>query len=208
MFFQNILQLCLTSLWFHLFPVLSSFGSTFNILPKPWKTCFSLSILTFHILTHPLASQPSFAVLRPDPALVLPLPHSDSLRTSERWSLTAQSLQQTRSLICMENPASRSSYPRPAAGLVRDRIFWDPSCDSSKSALSMHELSFLQNLRNLAIFGLTRDQPSPQTHPFLWFMLCRAGGSKESKERQWKFLQSAFQVSVSAIKLLSYLGWN
>lgn len=89
MFFQNILHLCLTSLWFHLFHILSSFGFTFNIPPKPWKMCFSLSILT-----HPLASQHSFAVLYPDLALVLPLPQSDNLRTSERWSLTAQSLQQ------------------------------------------------------------------------------------------------------------------
>lgn len=156
MFFQNVLQLCLTSLWFHLFPVLSSFGPTSNILPKPgpahWQMCFSLSILTpwAQIPHHnSLASQHSYAVLHPDLALVLLVSQSDNLRTSERGPFTTQSLQQTRPLICVESPASLSSYPWPVAGLARDRILWDSSCNSSKPALRMHELSFLQNLRNL-----------------------------------------------------------
>lgn len=200
----------MSTLWFHLFPVLSSFGSISNNLPKPgpahWKMSFSLSTLTHH---NPLASQRSFAVLQPDPALVLPLPQSDNVRTSERWSLTAWSLQQTRSLICKESAASLFSYPWPAAGLARDRTLWDSSCNSSKSALSMHELSFLQNLRNLVKLGLTRDHNLlPTSTHFFGSCSAEQAVPRNLRKGNENFWNHTFQVSICARKLLSYLGWN
>lgn len=154
-----------------------------------------------------LASQHSFAVLHPDPALVLLVSQSDSSRTSERWSFTTQSLQQIRSLICMESLASLSSYPRPAAGLARDRILWDSSSNSSKSAPSMQELSSKpQKLGQIWVDK--RSQPSRQIHPFLGSYSAEQAVPRNLRKGNENSWSHTFQVSISARKLLSYLGWN
>lgn len=157
----------MSHLWFHLFPVLSS--------------------LALHPTSSPahnsLTSQHSFAVLHPDPALVLPLRKSDNLRTSQRWSLTTQSLQQTSSLIFMKT--LQVSLPIHGLQQVQQKTEFFEILAAALANLHwvcMNYLSFKisETWSNLSWQGITTFSLSTY-----FFGLCSA-------EQQWKLLELHF----------------
>lgn len=158
-------------------------------ISSPEQTQLSKSHVLPFPSSHIPASQPAL-LWSPPSRPCAPSILSDNLRMSE--IITNTELADQISYL-YGKPPSLSSHPGSEAGLTRDRILWDSSCNSSKTALGMNKFSLLQNRRNLVKSSLTKKIITSSTDPSIFLVpALQNTSSKESKEEQFKFLEPYF----------------